>query len=386
MVVFYLAVIVPIGFWEIGMTSDPPDLESPVPEISVVIPAYNEEEWIGQCIESVLATDYPADKREIIVVDDGSDDATYEQALQYSDRGVRVRRRANGGRDAALNYGLYCSNGDIFVMVDADSLLTELSLKRIAGALQSDPDLGAVAGDVRVLNTDCLLTKIQAVEYMFSIHTFRRACSFFDAVPICPGAVSGFRREAIDNVHGFDPDTVTEDFDTTVQVLKDGWTVRQVDGVVHTEAPFTLADLYTQRVRWYTGCLQNLVKHRDVFVAAESTYLHRFTFPVVAISYLLRPLVGLLTPVFLLYGLFVSHWAVGLVSIAYFIIVIGIVVAATLYLLDEPLYLVPWVIPFLIGYKQFIDFVFIRCIVGYLFGVDVEWGTIQRDARPEVEA
>ncbi|WP_435349106.1 glycosyltransferase family 2 protein [Haloarchaeobius sp. HRN-SO-5] len=378
---FYVGFIVPVGIWEIMTDSDPPDATEPYPEVSVAIPAYNEEAWIGKCLDSVLASNYPAEKLEVIVVDDGSEDATYERASEYRDRGVRVVQRPNGGRDAALNYGFFCSNGDVFVMVDADSLLAPDALSKIVGALQADPDLGAVAGDIRVLNTDRLITKIQAIEYVFSINTFRRACSFFNAVPIAPGALSGFRREALEAVGGFDPDTLTEDFDTTVQILEHDWTVRQVSAISYTEAPFTLRDLYTQRIRWYTGGLQCILKHVNVFAGSRSSYLHRFTFPFLSLSYVFRPIVGLAATGIIVYGLLTSQAVLTLVGFGYFVAVVGVVAAITLYMLNVSFRILPWYVFLMVGYKQFIDVVFLRSIVKVVTGAEVEWGTIRRQAE-----
>jgi len=203
---FYIGFILPVGLVETIQHREDIQPTEPYPDVSIIIPAYNEEGYVGNCIESALATDYPDDHREIIVVDDGSSDGTYEEAAQYRDRGVEVYSRSNGGKNAALNLGFYCASGDIIVPLDADSLLDPTAVKTLAGTLQQDPELGAIAGDVRVGNADSVLTKIQAIEYVFSINSFRRAYSYFGAVPIVPGCIGGFKREALEEIDGYDPD------------------------------------------------------------------------------------------------------------------------------------------------------------------------------------
>lgn len=376
----FAGVLIPLGLWEIIDNQQSPMPVEPYPTVSVVIPAYNEEGSIGRCLDSILATNYPDEKREIIVVDDGSTDGTVAKVREYADRGVRVVSRPNGKRHAALNYGLFCSNGEYFVMLDADSVLEKDSLRIVAGALQADPELGGVAGDVRVMNTGRLITKIQAIEYVFSINSFRRACSFFDAVPIAPGGLSGFRREALEDVGGFDIDTIVEDFDTTVQILDHGWKVRQVSAIGITEAPFTWRDLYTQRVRWYSGGIQVVVKNRGLFMRSNSNYLHRMTFPYLALSFVFRPVVGMFATAAIVYGLLHSQNLMTLIGAVYFIALIGIVAAYVLYLLREPIWLLPWYVFLLVGYKQFIDFVFLRCIIAYVLGREIKWGVLKRES------
>ena len=366
MIIFYIGLIAPLGIWEIGTKNHAPRPQEPYPELSVVVPAYNEERTIERCLESIIASHYPDEKLEIIVIDDGSTDETAALAKSYSKHTVRVKSRPNGGRDAARNYGLFCANGEFLVMVDADSVIAPDALSIIAGALQTDENLGGVAGDIRVRNTSGFLTKIQAIEYVFSINTFRRACSFFDAVPIAPGALSGFRREALGDVFGFDPDTVTEDFDTTVKILDNGWDVKQVSALSFTTAPTTLSELYRQRIRWYTGGLQCIMKHRHVFSKSGSNYLQQFSLPFLALSYLFRPIVGVVASIAIIYGLLTTQNPFLLTGILYFIAVIGIVAIITLYLLDESVRLLPWYVFLLVGYKQFIDIVFIQSVLNYI--------------------
>jgi glycosyltransferase involved in cell wall biosynthesis len=107
--------------------------EKPVkrwPPVSIIIPAHNEEKVIGKCIESVLAIDYP--NKEIIVVDDGSTDRTYELAIHYQEKGIKLFRRPKAsGKSVALNTGLMISSGEIIITCDADSQISKSALRTI---------------------------------------------------------------------------------------------------------------------------------------------------------------------------------------------------------------------------------------------------------------
>lgn len=358
----YVGFIVPIGLLELARNPSSQQPEPPLPDVSIIIPAYNESEWIEACIESALAVTYPREHLEVLVIDDGSTDDTHELASQYRDAGVRVLQRPNGGRAAARNYGFFASNGDILVTLDADSLLDRDAVETIVAAFQHDPELGGVAGDLRVLNHGGLLTNIQAIEYVFSINTFRRACSFFNAVPVVPGCLAGFRREALEGIYWFDPDTETEDFDATLELLREGWDVRQVDAIARTAAPPRLRDLYWQRIRWYTGTLECIIKHLNMYEQRSWGYLHMLIFPLVAISYVFRPIAGAVILTVLGYGLLITG-TLPVIAAVYFFAIIGVAVLATAVALETKYRHVPWYVFLLVGYRQFIDFVFLRSMV-----------------------
>ncbi|OLZ39510.1 hypothetical protein A6E15_00265 [Natrinema saccharevitans] len=375
----FLWFVVPMAAVQSRRTADAAAAESPYPSVSVIIPAYNEETCIGQCIESVLETTYPNDLLEIVVVDDGSTDDTYATASQYRDFGVEVYHKENGGKYSALNYGLFCSSGDIVVCVDADGCLASDALLNVVGAFQRDSNVGAVAGNVKVGNRTRHLTRLQALEYLVGINTYRRAFSWFGAVPVVPGCLSGFRREALERVDGYDPDTITEDFDVTLKILKDGWTVRQSDATVWTEAPFTLRDLYTQRRRWFTGSAETILKHCDVLIDGTSGNLHRVSYPFSLFRVFLAPLV--LTPI---YAVVVAALITRPYETALVILVLGFIVAFVYSLLvvrmdhDSP-WIVLYAPLYVIGYKQFRECVLVLSLLGVLvFRSERTWGSVRR--------
>src|SRR3974390_557287 len=112
-----------------------------LPFITVVITSYNYGRFIGESIESVLSQDYPAERREIVVVDDGSTDDTADRVRQYGSK-VRYFQKPNGGQASALNLGFAEARGEIISLLDADDLFLPGKLTRVAGAFQKNPALG----------------------------------------------------------------------------------------------------------------------------------------------------------------------------------------------------------------------------------------------------
>jgi biofilm PGA synthesis N-glycosyltransferase PgaC len=132
LVFFYYAVFLPLVMMDIYRDESDPTVEPPYPSISIILPAYNEEACIGASVEALRATVYPPVKTEIIVVDDGSTDATYSEACKHADSSVQVLHKPNGGKYSALNHGLEHASGEIIVTVDADSLLEADVLRQVA--------------------------------------------------------------------------------------------------------------------------------------------------------------------------------------------------------------------------------------------------------------
>ena len=131
-----------------------------------------------------------------------------------------------------------------------------------------DPSVGAVAGSVRVVNRQSLLTMLQALEYLTGLGLPKRAQNSADSVMIVPGPLGVFRKAAIQSVGGYEHDTYAEDFDMTLKILGAGWRVRydrEVQGA--TECPARLADLVKQRYRWSRGILQVLAKRKSSLLA-----------------------------------------------------------------------------------------------------------------------
>jgi len=238
------------------------------PLVSIIVPAFNEEKVIGEAIRSHLRLDYPS--IEVVVVDDGSADRTTEMAEEVAARDrrgrVKVHTIPNGGKGNALNHGIRQARGDLLLCVDADSRLDPDSLGYAVRHMR-DPRVGAVAGNVKVLNRHRVLTSLQALEYIVGQNLMRRIFGLFGCVGIVPGPFGLFRRRAIEEVGLYTDDTFAEDCDLSLRLIAAGWRiVDEINSVARTEAPEKLLPFIKQRYRWTRGVLQSLRKHRRGFL------------------------------------------------------------------------------------------------------------------------
>jgi cellulose synthase/poly-beta-1,6-N-acetylglucosamine synthase-like glycosyltransferase/peptidoglycan/xylan/chitin deacetylase (PgdA/CDA1 family)/spore germination protein YaaH len=242
----------------------PKDDEDFAPLVSVIIPAYNEEQVIEASVARILESDYP--QVEVIVADDGSKDRTSEiVAGAFGDHPrVTLLTTSNGGKATALNRALAFAKGEIVVALDADTQFEPTTISRLVRWF-ADERIGAVAGNAKVGNRVNLVSRWQAVEYVTAQNIERRALTRFDAIMVVPGAVGAWRRAALDEVGGYPENTLAEDQDLTIAVQRRGWRVAyDEDAVAWTEAPETFTALLKQRFRWSFGTLQCLWKHRAV--------------------------------------------------------------------------------------------------------------------------
>lgn len=237
------------------------------PFVSIIVPAFNEAPMIRAVLEALLAIDYP--RYEVIVVDDGSSDQTFLRALPYKQRraeiDIRVLVKANGGKFDALNHGIAQARGEIIVCIDGDSIVERDALRYLVAHFD-DPNIGAVAGNVRVANRATIWSGLQALEYVVGLGLAKRAQSAGSVVAIVPGPLGAFRKGALADVNAYDGDTFAEDFDLTMKLLGMGWhVVYEPRAMVLTEAPERTLDLLRQRYRWTRGSLQVLAKHKAGF-------------------------------------------------------------------------------------------------------------------------
>ncbi len=221
------------------------------PRVSLIIPAYNEGKRVLRAIKAALGQDYP--DFEIIVVDDGSEDDTYELASSVKDPRLKVIKVGHRGKAGALNAGLRLASGEIIAMTDADSFLEKDALRELVRRFYSDEVLG-VGGQVRVMG-DTLPEIIQDVEHL-RIAMFRRAKEL-DELSLAPGPIAAFRRGALERIGGFIEDVV-EDYATTKAVKEFGKVVYAPKARVWTEMPITLGELWRQRKRWVLGDMRRM--------------------------------------------------------------------------------------------------------------------------------
>ena len=263
------------------------------PAVAVLVPAYNEEKVIERTVRAVLNSDYP--RLRVIVVDDGSSDATLhivEQAFASEIAAGRVLAltKANSGKADALNQGLRQVKEEIFVGIDADTVIAPNAISRLVPHFL-DSRLGAIAGNAKVGNRVNLWTRWQALEYITSQNFERRALNVFGAVSVVPGAIGAWRTAAVREAGGFHTDTVAEDADLTMALLQLGFRVEYEDrALAYTEAPINANGLSRQRFRWSFGIMQSVWKHRGAF--ARDGALGWIALPNIIVFQILLPLVS----------------------------------------------------------------------------------------------
>jgi cellulose synthase/poly-beta-1,6-N-acetylglucosamine synthase-like glycosyltransferase/spore germination protein YaaH/peptidoglycan/xylan/chitin deacetylase (PgdA/CDA1 family) len=264
-----------------------PDFQPPV---SVLIPAYNEEDVIVYTVNSVLESDYP--RLEVIVVDDGSNDSTGELLDTQFGRNpaVQIIHQPNRGKSAALSRALAEAASSVIVTIDADTAIEPDAISKLVRHFL-DPRVGAVAGNVKVGNRISWLTRWQALEYITSQNLEKRAFDLLNCIPVVPGALSAWRAEAIHESGGFTADTVAEDTDLTITIRRTGWKIDyEEEAIGWTNAPETASALIRQRFRWTFGTLQAFWKHRDTLARTKYGTLGWIALPNMFLFQLLLPL------------------------------------------------------------------------------------------------
>ncbi len=252
------------------------------PFVSIILPAYNEGDQIEGSLAAFSTMDYP--RFEVIVVDDGSKDDTFDKARRFEGSyvwgTVRVFTKPNGGKWSALNLAYQMSSGAIILTADADGRIDPDALKRMVARLLANPKTVAVSGYTRVMNRPNLLTNCQTLEFVMWSGALRIPQSLTGTVLCLPGPLALFRRAALEEVHRkfgaltdadlkpgvydgpFEGSTFAEDFDVTIALLQLGGRI-EYDPLAgcDTDAPEDAFTLINQRYRWARGSMQVIVKY-----------------------------------------------------------------------------------------------------------------------------
>ena len=277
------------------------------PLVSIIVPAYNENVNAVKTVSNLLQSDYPA--FEIIFVNDGSKDNTYElvkNAFAGNEK-VKVFDKPNGGKASALNLGIEKSTAEFVVCIDADTQLKTDAVSRLMESFIDD-DTGAVAGNVKVGNEINMLTKWQSIEYITSQNFDRKAFDMLNCITVVPGAIGAFRKEALEDAGGFTTDTLAEDCDLTMRILRTGYRVRSnSEAIAMTEAPEKMEQFLKQRFRWSFGVMQTFYKHRDAVFNPKYKGLGLVALPNILIFQILLPLFSPLADLLMLAGIFTGN-------------------------------------------------------------------------------
>src|SRR5438477_1211182 len=354
------------------------------PFVSIIVPAFNEGEVIQSSLSSLLELRYPY--YEIIAVDDGSTDGTFERMREFEGNhyGVKVSvfRKENSGKADTLNYGIRRSKAPIVVCMDSDSRLTPDAL-RYAVRHFSDQCVGAVAGNVKVINRHNIWTKLQALEYIEGLNIVRKAQAFFRSVNVIPGPIGIFRRKAIEATGGYDSDTFAEDFDMTVKILADGWKINyEPKAVAFTEAPEELLDIIKQRYRWSRGILQALRKQKHLLTRTNVHITTPLSLWYMIFEGLVWPAMNIFANLFFVWIALIYGMTKLLVMWWILLTILDLLIAVHAILMErEDLGLAIYAVFYRSFYILIIDVTKLFATLEELVGLDMSWGKLARKGR-----
>lgn len=235
-----------------------------LPTCTVIVPAYNEGKQVYETLRSLANSDYPKDKIQLIAIDDGSKDDTWFWLLEakkyLGDRVAIYQQPKNMGKRQALYRGFKAGSGEVFVTVDSDSIVVVDTLRKMVSPFVKDKNCGAVAGNIRVLNTEeSFIPKMLDVSFALSFEFIRAAQSKLNSVLCTPGALAAYKRDAvfvcledwINQEFMGKPSDIGEDRAMTNMILKQGRNVLfQRDAYAYTNVPESYKGLYKMFIRW----------------------------------------------------------------------------------------------------------------------------------------
>jgi poly-beta-1,6 N-acetyl-D-glucosamine synthase len=355
------------------------------PFVSILVPVYNEEKVVADSVKSLLELDYQ--NYEIIVINDGSSDRTKEvteklvgyQKGRYGDIKVSLINKPNGGKSRALNAGIKMARAEIILCMDGDSQLSPDSVK-LAVRHFSNPEIGAVAGNVKVLNRRKLLTDLQALEYIEGLNMARSAQSFIRLVNIIPGPIGLFRKKAIEEAGYYSSDTFAEDADLTLKILANGWKIYyEPNSISYTEAPAKLQQLLKQRYRWTRGILQSIKKHRKLLLNPTINFGDTFVLWSMFYEALIWPSMNIAANIFFI----IAALAFGFTSLIFFwwagLALLDLVTALYCVAAEkEEFRLVGYAIIYRMFFILIIDICKAMSTVEELLGIKMTWGKLER--------
>ncbi len=255
------------------------------PEVCVIVPCYNEENTVEKTVDSLLNLNYPREKLDLIVVDDGSTDNTYEVAKKYEEKGVRVFQKENGGKHTALNLGLEKTDAEIVGALDADSHVDPDALKRMIPYFEED-DVAAVTPALKIDKPDTWLQMVQMIEYLIGIF-LRKVFAMLGSNHVTPGPFTLFKKSFFEEHGPYREAYLTEDIEMALRIEKYNYQIENApNAYVYTIGPPTFKGLLNQRRRWYYGFIQNTLDYKELF-SREHGNLGLFVLPSAFISVLL---------------------------------------------------------------------------------------------------
>lgn len=258
-----------------------------MPLVSLIVPCWNEEDTVLGTIDSIMNLKYPKSKIEIVVVDDGSTDGTWDQMQKLKKyKNIKLIKKENGGKHTANNVGIENSTGEYVATIDADTFLKEDALCEMMSEFRRDRELDAIGSTVLVRDPRTLVQYAQMIQYQMFSFTKILLASIGGAL-VVPGAFSIYKREVFDQIGKFKDGHKLEDLEFTYRMQRAGMNVGQCrNAIAYTNAPDSIMKLWNQRKRWGYGFLKNTYDYKDMFTRSKNSSFGFFTLPSSAFTYI----------------------------------------------------------------------------------------------------
>lgn len=253
--------------------------------VCIIVPIWNEEKTLRGTLQSLLALDYPKDKLEILVVDDGSTDNTLSIANEFThEPQIRIFSKENGGKHTAVNFGINQTKAELVGCLDADSFVDPQALREIINVFQN-PEMMAVTPCMIVKTPKTFIQQAQKIEYSVGA-LLKRIFGDLSAIQVTPGPFSVFRKKVFEDLGLYKKAYNTEDFEIALRMHKHGYRIGNAPkAYVYTTAPHTPYKLFKQRLRWVQGNLLNLIDYRELFFRVQYGHLGMLVLPMAVIYY-----------------------------------------------------------------------------------------------------
>jgi len=255
------------------------------PAVTIIVPSLNEEKTIYKTVRSLLDLNYPKEKLQIFLVDDGSTDKTLDVIQRFSRfSNIRVFRKENGGKYTALNLGLEHVETDFLGCLDSDSIAHPESLVRIMSYFERDPSVMAVAPSIMGNNSKNIIQNAQNAEYHLAVF-IKKMLGIIGGIHVTPGPLTIFRKKVFDDLGPYRHAHNTEDMEIAYRMQKNHYKIDQCnDAYVYTNTPSTIKKLYKQRLRWIYGSINNAIDYRELIFRKKYGNFSFFTLPSIIIS------------------------------------------------------------------------------------------------------
>lgn len=294
-----------------------------LPTVTVIVPVHNEQTTLLRCLKSVYNSNYPHNKLELIIVNDGSTDRSktiiknFRKNHKYGCK-IRYANRKNKGKAAALNYGIQnLARHSLIMCLDSDSYLDSNSIRNAAKHFR-DKNVVALSSNVNIANPhSSLLALLQRYEYIVC-YQMKKGQAELGFEYIVGGIGSMFRKKIISQVRYYDTNTMTEDIDLTLKILVNKKHHQKIDyaadSIVYTEPTYTLKELLKQRFRWKYGRNQTYLKNKSYIFSTQQNHNKRISWFVIPFT-LFQDLIFLLEPAIVIYFLYITIYYHDVVTI-----------------------------------------------------------------------